>query len=100
MLNGSLILGLRSDKGITGIYNDLIKDLVEARVECDLLVGHLVCSRIRDPASLLVSLRATDIGIGQLKNMLTVSMFLILVGHCVYQGKGPPHGSIFILAIL
>lgn len=83
-------------QSIPCIYNDLVKDLVEARVEGNITVDHLATATspsIKDPALLGVRIRAADIGIGQLQNVLTVRVLLecASVGHfpVVREGVDP-----------
>lgn len=73
-------LRTRAYEGITRIHHDLVKDLVEARIEGHLAAHHLARRIVPDPALLSVRLRAADVGVGQLEDVLTVRM--LLVGGC------------------
>ena len=57
------------------IYKNLIKDLVEARVELDALIYHL--DTVEEPTDFFVGLSATDIGIRKLQDVLVVGVFLV-----------------------
>ena len=59
---------------------------------------HLTTGCIKDPANLLVGLRAADIGVREFQNMLTVSMLLILLSHLCKKGQGAPLGQFLHLA--
>ena len=65
-----------ADTGVACIYNNLIKELVKARIELDLLVSHTTI--LENPSPLLVRLNGADIGIGQLQDMLTVRKLLVV----------------------
>ena len=55
---------LRANQSVARIYQNLIEDLVIARIKRYLAVSHLPCGCVKDPTNLFVSFRATDISIG------------------------------------
>ena len=79
-----LTLGQRTNKRIPSIHDDLVENLVEPWIESYLTVNHLRRGRIKDPANLLMCLRATYVSVRKLKNVLAVSVLLILVSHGLY----------------
>ena len=86
VLDGQLSRGgdLTADESVASIHDNLIEDLVEARIEGELTMCHLARCGIEDPANLLMCLRAADVGVRQLEDVLTMRMLLILISHwCV-----------------
>ena len=79
-------LRLRPHERIARIHDDFVKDLVETRIEGDRAIHHFRRSGVPDPSRLGVRLRAADIGIGQLQNVLAVRV--LLVGCCVHLFSG------------
>lgn len=70
-------------EGITGIYKNLVENLVEARIECNVAANHFPRSLIKCPARLLMCLCGANIGVWQLQDVLAVSEFL--------KGRGSGH---------
>jgi hypothetical protein len=68
-----------TNKCIPRIHNNLIKELVESRIESAVAIDHLSLLSVKDPSHLIVCLYRTNIGIRQLKNMLSVRVFLISI---------------------
>ena len=79
--------GNRTNTSISSIYHQLIKELVEARIEGDLAVNHLLS--VEDPTPLIVRFHRPYVGIWKLKDVLAVRE--LLVRRCnrhVWTGKG------------
>ena len=82
VLDGRLALLRRTtNKGISCIHYNLIENLVKSRVEAQGAVYHLLGCIIIDPTSLINCLCASDIRIRKFKDMLAMSVLLILVSH-------------------
>ena len=74
--------GDAANASVTGIHHQLIKELIESWIELNLLVSHP--GTVQDPSPLLVCLNGTDIGVWQLKDVLTVRKLLIVRTRCVH----------------
>ena len=99
MLYGSFILlGLRTDKCVTSIDYNLIKELVETRIESHLPVDHLSLLCVIDPSEFRMSFHRTNVGIWELKDVIPMGQTLILIGggcHCFScWARGGPCESI------
>ncbi len=72
--------GSAANEGIPRIHHNLIKQLVEARIELENLLHHLTLLYIIDPAALIMGLYRTNIGIRKLQDVLAVRVLLIGCG--------------------
>ena len=70
--------GHGAHKLIACIHNDLVEDLVEARIEVEFAPDHLVRGGIIDPTRLLVGLGAADVGVREFQDVLVMRVLLIL----------------------
>jgi hypothetical protein len=80
VLDGRLTRLSTPNKSIPSIHDNLIKELVEARVESAVAIDHLPLLCIKDPAHLIVRLYRPNVGVRQLQNVLPVRVLLIGIG--------------------
>jgi hypothetical protein len=88
VLDGCLTRLRRTNHRITRIDKNFIEDLVNTRIESDRAVNHLGGSGIPYPTRLIYSLRAADVGVRELKDVLAVSVLLVLFSHYFCTGQG------------
>ena len=68
----------RANVGITGIYKNLVEDLVEARIHLDCAPYHMICFSVVDPAPIRVGVTTSNVAVRTHKNMLTQILLLVL----------------------
>jgi len=62
---------------IQRVHDELIEDLEETRIECDIAKDHAPRLSIVDPSALDMGIAGADVSIGQLKNMFALRKLLI-----------------------
>lgn len=72
--------GGRARDVIDGIHHELVEDLVEPGIEVNGSPDHLMGGDVIDPAALFVRVTGTDVGVGELENVLPLSQLLVGLG--------------------
>ena len=84
LLDGRAPALLHAHGVVVRVYKKLVEELEEAGVEAQLGLLKGRASRIDNPSRRLLALHATNIGVGELQDVLPVRVLLVLVGHlCV-----------------
>jgi len=91
-----------ADEGIAGVHQDLVKQLVESRIERYTAVENLAGRLIPQPPRLCVSIGGTNVGVRQFQDVLAVSMLLIsgCVSHFCSKGGGLKLAQFYCTALV